>query len=144
MVEINRSALLPYSAARLFSMVNDVAAYPEYMEGCVGTEVFEASAEHMKARLDLAKGPLKYSIVTENTLHQDASIVMTLVEGPLQDFEGLWTFTALGEEACKVSLDIRFNLSSRLLGGAAAKLFGSLGATLVDSLSQRAHQLYGK
>lgn len=144
MVEINRTALLPYPAEQMFDLVNDVAAYPEYMEGCTGSEIIEQSDSHMVARLNLAKGPLKHSFVTKNTLVQGQSIDMGLVEGPFKRFEGHWQFIALDNNACKVSLDLRFDMSSKLLGGAAKKLFSGLGNSLVDSLCQRAHQLYGK
>ena len=39
MNDIRRSALLPYSAERVYALINDVEAYPQYMDGCVGAEI---------------------------------------------------------------------------------------------------------
>ncbi len=143
MVDINRSALLPFSAEQVFGLVNNVADYSLYMDGCVGTEVFESSDAHMIARLDLEKGPMKYSFVTRNKLVPFEHIYMDLEEGPFTKFEGKWTFRPLSEHACKVTLDIKFTMSNVLAGRAASKLVASLGNTLVDSLSKRANQIYG-
>ena len=68
MTDIQRSALLPFSAEQVYALINDVSAYPKYMNGCVGAEILEQTDEIMEARLDLAKGGLKYSFTTRNTL----------------------------------------------------------------------------
>jgi ribosome-associated toxin RatA of RatAB toxin-antitoxin module len=40
MSEIRRSALLPYSADVIYLLINDIEAYPQYMDGCVGAQIF--------------------------------------------------------------------------------------------------------
>ena len=56
MTEIQRSALLPYAAEQVYQLVNDIEAYPQYMDGCVGAEVLARSEKMVEARLDLARG----------------------------------------------------------------------------------------
>ena len=63
MTHIHRHALLPYSCEQLFVLVNDVAAYPQYMAGCVGAEVLDSTDASMTARLDLARGPVQDRLV---------------------------------------------------------------------------------
>ena len=41
MAHINRSAILPYADHQMFALVNDVARYPEYLEGCVAADIHE-------------------------------------------------------------------------------------------------------
>ena len=53
MTTINRSALLPYQARQLFELVNDVEAYPNYMDACVGARILRREEALMEARLDL-------------------------------------------------------------------------------------------
>lgn len=143
MTDISRSALLPYTPQALFDLVNDVEAYPKYMAGCVGAEVLERSEHLMVARLDLARGGLKYSFTTRNTLHPPERISLTLVEGPFTSFTGEWRFTPLGEDACKVTLALHFQLSSRVAMLAAKGLFQTMSDTLVDALCKRAKATYG-
>ena len=51
MTRIERSALVAYSAAQLYEVVNDVASYPQFLAGCESSEVHEASESHMLATL---------------------------------------------------------------------------------------------
>lgn len=142
MARIQRSALLPYNAEQLYALINDVAAYPQFLDGCVGTEIFEHSETSMRARLDLAKAGLTFSFTTQNTLKRPTQIVLELVEGPFSEFQGVWTIEPLDDQACKVSLSLTFSVTGKVLGLAAKSLFNPLADRLVDSLVVRAHQLY--
>lgn len=143
MTTIARSALLPYPAERLFELVNDIEAYPRYMDGCVGAQILHRDEDSVEARLDLARGGIRQSFSTRNRSRDHHVIELELVEGPFEKFTGRWQFQQLGDTACKVSLDLEFSLNNRVLGVAAAKLFDSVTGNLVDSLSKRARELYG-
>lgn len=143
MAHINRNALLPYSVDRMYQLVNDVACYPEYLDGCVHAHVHEQSHSHMRATLGLEKKGIKLSFTTRNSLDAPKSIIMTLDDGPFDTFEGRWFFQHLDEEACKVILDLQFSLSSKLSSMAAAKLLDNVGNNMVDAMVKRAKQLYG-
>lgn len=143
MPEISRSALLPYSDQQVFALINDVAAYPEFMDGCVGTEVLVQGETFMEARLDLARRGLRYSLTTRNALAPPTSVVMTLLEGPFKSFSGQWTITALSDSACKVTLSMAFSLDSKALAVAAKTLFNPMADNLVDAIVKRAKTLYG-
>ncbi len=140
---IAKSALLPYAADNLFDLVNDITAYPQYMEGCVGAHIVHTQGDVIEARLDLARAGIEQSFVTRNRLMRPHSIVMELVEGPFRTLNGHWQFKALAPSACKVSLDLQFEIDGRLAKLAVGLLFASVANTLVDSLCKRAHQLHG-
>ena len=144
MSEITRSALLPYPAADVFELINDVTAYPHYLDGCVGAEVLLKTDEIMEARLDLAKKGLKYSLTTRNRLVPPSLVAMELVDGPFKSFSGEWRITALSENACKVSLHLAFTLESRALSLAARALFNPMADNLVDAVVKRAHSQCGR
>ncbi len=143
MTQIQRSALLPYSVQDMFTLVNDVAQYPIYLDGCVGAEVLSAEGDMMIARLDLSKKGIQQSFTTRNHLEIDQRIHMELVDGPFKRFSGEWLFTALSDSACKVSLTLEFELTSMAMKMAAGKLFNKVSSNLVDALSKRAKHVYG-
>ena len=143
MTVINRSALLPYSAEQLFHLVNDVEAYPGYMDGCVGATVLSHGEGVMEARLDLARGGIRQSFATRNVLNPPSEIVLELIDGPFERFAGRWDFLALDDAACKMSLNLEFSVNSKVLGAAAAKLFDRVTNNLVDAVCKRAGQIYG-
>lgn len=128
----------------MFDLVNDVANYPQFMDGCQSAEVLEESDKLMVARLDLKKAGVKTSFMTRNSLSAPDTIEMSLEDGPFKTLRGVWRFKALTPEACKVSLDLEFEFNSMAMGMAASKLFSSMANDLVDSLCRRADQVYGK
>lgn len=140
---IQRSALLPYPAAALFDLVNDVASYPQFLPWCAGSKVLESSASHMQASLELAKGGISQHFVTRNALVPGERIEMNLVEGPFTSLHGVWDFKALGDKACKISLDLSFDYAGPLVRATLGPLFNQAANTLVDAFCQRAKQLYG-
>lgn len=143
MTHIERSALVMYSTVQMFELVNDIAAYPQYMDGCSGAEVLHSSEQEVVARLDLSKGGVRQSFVTRNQLSPPEVMSMSLEEGPFKYLQGEWRFIHLSEQACKVSLTLEFEFSNRLIGAAAGKLFEGVANKLVDGLVQRARALYG-
>ncbi len=140
---VQRTALVMHSDQAMFDLVNDVASYPQFMQGCQTAEVFEHTEQQMVARLDLKKGGVKTSFMTRNRLQAPSEIEMSLEDGPFKSLKGVWRFKALTPQACKVSLDLEFEFNSTAVGLAASKLFSSMANELVDSLCRRADQIYG-
>ncbi|MDN3640914.1 type II toxin-antitoxin system RatA family toxin [Simiduia curdlanivorans] len=144
MVTIERSALVGFSCAQMYELVNDVARYPEFMAGCSGAEILAQDEHTLTARLSLSKAGFQHSFVTRNRLEPPHEMHMQLVEGPFKHFDGYWRFKALGDLGCKVSFQLCFEFDSRLLAVAASKLFEKVASQQVDSLCLRAQQLYGQ
>ncbi|MFV9683545.1 type II toxin-antitoxin system RatA family toxin [Pseudomonas sp. NY15367] len=140
---IQRSALLPYPAKALFDLVNDVASYPQFLPWCSASEVLEVSETHMLASLEVAKGGIGQRFVTRNALLPGQRIEMNLQEGPFSSLNGVWEFKALGDKACKISLDLTFDYAGPLVRATLGPLFNQAANTMVDAFCQRAKQLYG-
>ncbi len=141
-IKVLRSALVAYSAQQMFDLVNDIEAYPQYMEGCVGAEVLTRTDTWVEARLDLSKAGIRHSFITRNSLLPPQRMEIRLVRGPFRHLSGGWTFKPLAEDACKVSLELEFEFSNKLLALAANKWFEGVASTLVDALCQRAETVY--
>jgi ribosome-associated toxin RatA of RatAB toxin-antitoxin module len=116
----------------MFSLVNDIAAYPRRFDWCEAARVLEASEDRMVARLDLGLAGLRTWFTTENTLVPPHHIDMVLRDGPFRKLGGRWQFHALDESACKVTLTLDFEPNSKLLGPAFALGFQSLADRMVD------------
>ena len=144
MTSINRSALVNYSAEQMYDLVNDIDQYPQFMQGCQSARVINQSKDELVGELTLAKAGLKYTFTTRNTLTRNSKIDMQLVEGAFSQFQACWTFKALKEDACKVSLDMEFEFSSGLVDFAMEKWFSASTNSLVDSLVLRAEAIYGR
>lgn len=140
---IQRSALLPYSAAALYDLINDVSSYPQFLPWCSAGEVLEQSDESMRAALVISKGPLSQRFVTKNTLVLNEKVSMALEEGPFSHLNGVWEFKPLGDKACKISLDLEFDYAGPIIKATLGPLFTQAANTMVDAFCQRAKVVYG-
>ncbi|PTY38102.1 ubiquinone-binding protein [Saccharospirillum sp. MSK14-1] len=143
MTEIHRTALVPHSAETLYNLINDVEAYPQFLDGIVDAQEIEASETHMVGRLVVRKAGIERTLVTRNQLERPHRIELKLVEGPLKSLNGLWTITPLGEEGCKVALDMSFETDGRIMAMAFGPILRQLGDRMVDAFVRRADELYG-
>lgn len=141
---INKSALVAYSPAEMFALVSDIVAYPEFLPWCRSARVTWREGDELKACIEMAKGSMHKSFTTHNRQQRDKMIDMRLVEGPFKRLEGFWRFDPLGEQACKVSLELEFEFASRMLDLMIGPVFSQIANTLVDSFQQRAVHVYGK
>ncbi|ADP09786.1 type II toxin-antitoxin system RatA family toxin [Erwinia pyrifoliae] len=142
MSQISRSALVPFSAEQMFRLVNDVDSYPQFLPGCVGSRILEASPAQMTAAVDVSKAGISKTFVTRNTLTDNQSIDMQLVDGPFRKLSGGWRFTALSEEACKVELNLDFEFTNMLVELAFGRVFKELASSMVQAFTQRAKEVY--
>ncbi|MBY7731613.1 SRPBCC family protein [Vibrio splendidus] len=142
MPKVTRSALVSFSADQMFSLVNDVARYHEFLPGCSGSRVIESSDSTMVASVDVSKAGICKTFTTSNRLADGAEILMELVDGPFKKLQGGWYFTPLDEQACKVELKLEFEFSSRMIEMAFGKVFNELTSNMVSAFTQRAKQVY--
>ena len=138
---------MPYSPEQMFIVINNVAAYPEFLPWCSGAEILNQSDLEMIARLDLSQAGIKQSFTTKNMWFKTSDEVqrmeMELIEGPFSHFKGVWSLQALGEDGCRVSIKLEFELNSRVMNATLGKVFGAASDRMVDAFCKRAEQIYG-
>lgn len=142
MIEIRRSAIVPFTPAQMFDLVNDVEAYPKRFGWCDGSEVLEREDNVLVARLDLKFAGLRQSFTTRNTTDKPHSLAMKFVEGPFRSLDGVFTFQALGDVGCKIALALDFDYAG--LGGSVLRMgFQQLANRMVDDFCDEARRQYG-
>jgi len=145
MSHINRSALVHYSPAEMYQLVNDVAEYPKFLPWCRSSEVKSESPTEMVASVEIAKGVLNKTFTTSNKLRKNVRIDLELVDGPFKKLSGHWQFDALKTaNACKVNLDLEFEFDSAMMSIAAKPIFTQIANSLVDAFCKRAVDVYGE
>lgn len=142
MIEIRRSAIVPFTPAQMFDLVNDVEAYPKRFGWCDAAEVLEREDNVLVARLDLKFAGIRQSFTTRNTTDKPHSLAMKFVEGPFRSLDGVFTFQALGDVGCKIALALDFDYAG--LGGSVLKVgFQQLANRMVDDFCDEARRQYG-
>lgn len=143
MSAVSRSVLLPYSAAEMFALVNDVARYREFLPFCIASELLEQSEQVVVGRIAFARLGLSHALTTRNRLQHPERIELSFVEGPFERFKGLWEFQPLGATASKVVFSVDFQLQASYLQLVAGTAINQAAGTAIDAFSKRAVQLYG-
>ncbi|MCK5818545.1 MAG: SRPBCC family protein [Psychromonas sp.] len=144
MPEVSRSALLMYSADEMFQLVNDIDAYPEFLIGCVGSQIISKQGNALYASIEVAKAGIHKTFTTENTLINGQRISMKLVDGPFEHLSGNWRFLRLDDKACKVNFDLSFEFTSKLVEFTFGRIFNSLVGSMMTSFAARAKVIYGE
>lgn len=128
----------------MYVLVADVEAYPRFLPWCRSTQVRQVHSDEVHATIEMAKGAINKSFSTCNRMQPNKMIEMRLVDGPFRRLEGFWRFESLGEDACKISLDLEFEFSNSLLKIAIGPIFNQIANSLVDAFCKRAVDLYGR
>ena len=144
MALVEKSVLIEYSAAQMYALVENVAAYPEFLPWCGGTEILKQESDVTRAAITIDFRGIKQRFSTENRANPPQLIEMTLVDGPFRQLDGSWRFKALGDDACKIEFRLHYEFSSKLLEKLVGPVFHFIASTFVDAFVKRARQLYGK
>ncbi|TDJ26863.1 MAG: type II toxin-antitoxin system RatA family toxin [Gammaproteobacteria bacterium] len=132
---------MPYSTHIMYTIVNDVAKYPEFLPWCSESRILSQNDTSMKASILMKKGRLNHWFSTQNMLEADSKIEMSLIDGPFKRLDGVWKFIALDQQASKIILDLNFEFSSGFVSTLAAPVFTQIANTLVASFCTRAHEV---
>ncbi len=143
MRNVNRSALIPYSANQMYVLVEDFLAYPEFLPWCIGATLHFRDTDTIEASLELQRSGIKKSFRTRNTLQPGTAMDIALVGGPFRHLAGGWRFEQLGADGSKVSLELDFEFENRVTDTLFGRYFESTCNSLIDSFTQRAHEIYG-
>lgn len=159
---VARSALVTQSSDAMYALVNDVAAYPQFLPWCGGAEILsredgnennrdgnengddrvdDGGENIITARVQIAYKNVSQSFTTRNLQQPPDRIVMELVDGPFSSLSGAWEFKSLRADACRISLDLRFAFANAVTGAVVGPVFKYIADSMVDSFVRRAEQL---
>ena len=128
----------------MFALVADIESYPEFLPWCGGAQIVSRAGQAVTAAIDIRFHGIGQSFTTINRQMPYDRIDMQLVEGPFSQLEGGWHFTALGDDACKVELELEYDFNNFLLGKLVGPVFHQIATSMVDSFVKRADALADK
>jgi ribosome-associated toxin RatA of RatAB toxin-antitoxin module len=144
MALVEKSMLVEYPAASMFSLVHDVERYPEFLPWCGGAEILSRDEQTVHAALLINYKGIKQRFSTRNRVEMPNLIEITLIEGPFRHLDGRWRFTPLGTQACKVEFALHYEFVNRLLEKLIGPVFTYIANSFIDAFVKRAEALYGK
>jgi ribosome-associated toxin RatA of RatAB toxin-antitoxin module len=142
MASVRKSALVPYSAQRMFELVYDVESYPQFLPWCHRSRVISETEDQICGQIEVSRLGIHQTFSTCNRFERYGRMDIDLLDGPFRRLHGGWRFTALREDACKVELDLDFEFSGQLIDRAFGAVFSQIANTLVDAFCKRADEVY--
>jgi ribosome-associated toxin RatA of RatAB toxin-antitoxin module len=140
MKTLTRSALIARPPEQVFALVNDVASYPQFVPGCSSAKVLLQSETEIVARLKVHRGPLSTQLTTRNRPRPYSEIRLELVAGPLRALDGLWTFTPVATNGCRIELQLQFEFSNSLKAALLDPLIEGVATSMVQAFVGRAQR----
>lgn len=142
MALVAKTVLVPHSTERMFRLVDEVERYSEFLPWCGGVDLLQRDDTHTVATLHIDYHGIRHNFTTENRKHFPGAMDIRLVQGPFLHLEGLWRFTPLAEDACRVEFQLHYEFSSHLLEKIIAPVFSHIANTFVDAFVARAEKIY--
>ena len=152
MKSLHKSVLIWFSPQQMFNVVTDVAHYQTFLPWCADSCVLERYERGMKARIVMQLAGFKQLFTTHNTHSKKEggglAVAMELIDGPFSKLEGTWSFDPIagsedvGTPACKVKLDLDYEMKNSLLDLTIGSAFDKIANSLVDAFVERAKKIY--
>jgi ribosome-associated toxin RatA of RatAB toxin-antitoxin module len=140
MPSVRKSAIVDRPAAAMFSLVDAVERYPEFLPWCTSTELLERSEQTTAARLFVDFHGLKTDFSTVNAKKAPEWMDIQFTAGPFEHFRGHWRFHPLGEAGCRVEFTLDYSFRSAALEALLGKAFGHIAQTMVERFVERSGQ----
>lgn len=127
----------------MYDLVAGVPDYPKFMPWCGGAREVKTEDGRVRATVEINYHGVKSSFTTLNRNDPPNTIAMQFADGPFKTLDGLWRFTPLAEDACKVEFSLDYEFAGGILGKVVAPVFDMIAKSFIDAFSRRAEQLYG-
>ena len=142
MAQVHKTVLIQHSASRMFELVDDVTKYPEFLPWCGGVDLIQQDENITIATLHIAYHGLHQKFTTQNHKTQPTLMEIKLKDGPFKHLEGVWKFTPLSDNACKIEFMLNYEFANGFLDKMIAPVFSHITGTLVDGFVVRADKIY--
>ena len=127
----------------MFDLVNDVAAYPQFLPWCERATVTFANPHRLEATLEVGVRGITHKFSTRNTLERPQRIGIELLQGPFRKLSGAWHFEPIDGDGCEVALELDFEAASIPLRFLFEMLFEELIRSQMTAFVERAEAIYG-
>lgn len=134
---------LPYAPEKLFNLVADIAAYPEFLPWCVGARVLRREDNVVYADLVIGFKMIRETFTSKVTLNHPGRVDVEYEKGPFKYLKNHWEFKP-HPDGCLIDFYIDFEFRSRLLRKLIEPLFHEAVRRMVYAFETRAKAVYGE
>ena len=140
MITIKKNALVFHSREKMFTLVDKVEDYPNFLSWCGKTEVIERTEKITKATILINYHNVKQSFTTENVKVFPVKMNINLIDGPFKILKGEWNFIEIEKDACKIEFELQYEFSNYFLDKLISPVFNMIANTFIDNFIAKANK----
>jgi ribosome-associated toxin RatA of RatAB toxin-antitoxin module len=140
MITIKKHALVFHSKEKMFSLVDRVEDYPNFLPWCGKTKVIERTEKLTKATILINYHNVKQSFTTENVKIFPTKMHINLIDGPFKKLKGEWNFIEIEKDTCKIELELQYEFSNYFLDKLISPVFNIIANTFIDNFIAKANK----
>jgi ribosome-associated toxin RatA of RatAB toxin-antitoxin module len=141
MRDIRREALVPYSTAQMFDLIERVEDYPQFLPWCRGTQLLARTTDSVSATVEVGLRELRVRVTTRNVKRAPEFMAIHMEGGSFRHFYGEWSLQPVGDAGCHVRFVLRYELALRA-EALAGRLIDHAADRMVDAFVRRADAVY--
>ncbi|ORY81489.1 cyclase/dehydrase, partial [Protomyces lactucae-debilis] len=129
---------LPYTQAALFKVIADIDAYKHFVPFCTDSHVTQHTNDStpLPTQADLKVGFKQYQESFTSRVHcvPDTSVQAVASQHPLfKKLVAAWRLSRVGEDACKVQLEVEYQFVNPLYGAVSAAVVPKVAGQVLEA-----------
>jgi len=138
MRSFEETRVIASSAGRMFDVVMDIEAYPQFLPWVADATILTQRDGELTAELVADLAGSRHSFKTIDRYVAGKLIEIRLLDGPFRFLESVWTFEVIDDDHCRVHFSIEFEFRSMMLDMVASPIFSTACKSMVQAFEQRA------
>ena len=159
MTEFTTRQSVRHSPNKMFNLVGDIEAYPQFVPLCEDLHIIERSEGGEGTEVVIADMTMAYKLFRETfrsrvTLspggegqggggHRAPEILVEYLDGPFSHLENRWQFNESADGGSEVEFYIAYEFRRRAVQMMVGPVFDKVFRRFIDAFEARADQLYG-
>ena len=140
MVTIKKNALVFHSREKMFTLVDQVEDYPNFLPWCGETKVIQRTEKITKATILINYHNVKQSFTTKNVKAFPVKMNINLIDGPFKILKGEWNFIKIEKDTCKIEFELQYEFSNYVLDKLISPVFNIIANTFIDNFVSKANK----
>jgi coenzyme Q-binding protein COQ10 len=130
-----------HSASQMRDMIMDVKKYPDFLPWCMGARLYKIEEDHFYADLIIGFKMFRERF-TSHVHHDETSVKIEYIKGPLKYLHNHWSFNDLPEGGCEVEFMVDFEFKNKIFETLVGGFFTEAVTRMVQAFEKRADELY--
>jgi len=133
---------LPFTPQQLFTLVEGVEKYPEFLPWCLASRITKREVNVFYADLVIGYKMVREKFSSRVTALEPDHVHVEYLSGPMQYLSNHWRFIEEEDGSCTIDFYVEFEFKNKLFQSLIETFFNEAVKRMVNAFEQRANDLY--